>query len=64
MNTTPDTQTINSLKKELCDLLIKNDYNLLAPEVLDLSMKLDTTLLPIFKKQFDFFNYFNNTSFD
>lgn len=61
MNKTPDTQTINSLKKELCDLLIKNDYNLLAPEIIDLSMELDNKLLPIFKKQIDFFNYFNNT---
>lgn len=61
MHQTPDIQTINSLKKELCDLLIKYDYNLLAPEVLALSTKLDQKLLPIFKKQLDFYNHFSST---
>lgn len=57
----PSNEAINSLKKELCDLLIKNNYNLLAPEVLAISIKLDRKLLPIFKKQLDFYNYFSST---
>lgn len=64
MHETPNTQTINSLKKELCELLIKNDYNLLAPEVLALSIKLDQKLLPIFKTQLDFYNDFFSTRSD
>lgn len=56
MHYTPNTMTINSLKKELGDLIIKNNYNLLAPEVLDLSIQLDQKLLPVFKKQLDFYN--------
>lgn len=61
MYETPNSQTINSLKKELCELLIKNNYNLLAPEVLALSIKLDQKLLPIFKNQLDFYNDFLST---
>lgn len=50
METTTLT-TIMSLKKELLSLIKANNYNLLSPEVIELSRELDRLMLPLFKRQ-------------
>lgn len=45
--------TIISLKKELSIAIEKNHYNLLSPEVISLSQKLDLLMTPLFKYQLD-----------
>ena len=48
----PTTLTlIMSLKKDLINLIEANDYNLLSPEVIELSCKIDRLMLPLFKHQ-------------
>ena len=49
-----DTQNIlliSQLKKELIRVIIKNNYNLLAPEVQHISIQLDQLMLPLFITQ-------------
>ena len=43
--------TIISLKKDLAQVIEQNHYNLLSPEVIELSTKLDHLMIPLFKKQ-------------
>lgn len=57
MYETPDIKTLNMLKKELVNVLQKNNYNLLSEEVLTLSMKIDTLVVPLFQEQLD--HYFS-----
>ncbi len=48
----PTTLTlIMSLKKDLINLIEANDFNLLSPEVIELSCKIDRLMLPLFKHQ-------------
>lgn len=44
---------IMSLKKDLLKAIEANDYNLLSPEVIQLSNELDRLMLPLFKRQLD-----------
>ncbi|PHV70898.1 hypothetical protein CS063_07695 [Sporanaerobium hydrogeniformans] len=48
---TPNMLIINKLKKELNVLVVQNNYNLLAPDVLQLSRLLDELMLPLFEDQ-------------
>ena len=42
---------IISLKKDLLELIEANDFNLLSPEIIELSCKINRLLLPLFKNQ-------------
>ena len=42
---------INDLKQNLNDTLVYNNFNLLHPQVLYLSLKINSLLVPIFRKQ-------------
>ena len=53
-----DHQTILATKKQLALAIEKNNYNLQAEEVLSLSERLDELMLPAFKAQLDFYNYY------
>lgn len=44
---------IMKLKKDLLKAIEANNYNLLSPEVIDLSNELDRLMLPLFKRQID-----------
>ena len=44
---------IKSLKKDLVKVIETNNYNLLSPEVIELSSELDRLMLPLFKRQID-----------
>lgn len=44
---------IIKLKRELTHSIIRNNYNLLSPEVLRLSKELDELMLPLFIKQIE-----------
>ncbi len=57
-----DQQTILNTKKQLAIAIEKHNYNLQAPEVLELSERLDKLMLPAFKSQLDFYNYYLNHS--
>jgi hypothetical protein len=66
MSNGPDTLQITQLKKALNEQLIADDFNLLSPEVLTLSQKLDDLMLPIFKSQLAFYNclqHYRHTTF-
>ncbi|MDF2878464.1 MAG: hypothetical protein K0S30_1560 [Clostridia bacterium] len=54
---TPSSHVIETLKKELTLAIIHNHYNLLAPEVLSLSIQLDDLTTPIFKHQLETAKY-------
>ncbi len=56
MENTPQIMTINSLKKQLSSLIVKNNYNLLHPDILILSNELDHLMIPLFKVQLEFPN--------
>lgn len=45
--------TILTLKKDLAHMIEKNNYNLLSPEVIALSQKLDCLMIPLFKRQLE-----------
>ena len=45
--------TITAHKKNLIKLIEANNYNLLTPEVIQLSYELDCLMLPLFKRQLD-----------
>lgn len=49
----PTQNQIIHLKKTLNFTIQKNAYNLLSPEVLQLSMQLDLLLNPLFEKQLE-----------
>ena len=53
-----DSIKIYALKKQLCDAIVDNNYDLQAPEILTLSSQLDSLMLPLFKEQL---NYCKNT---
>lgn len=53
----PDIESLNALKKELVDMLQKNNYDFLSSEVLVLSRKIDMLIVPLFKEQLD--HYFS-----
>lgn len=57
-----DHQTILTTKKQLALAIEKNNYNLQAEEVLTLSKQLDELMLPAFKTQLEFYNYYLNHS--
>lgn len=57
-----DHQTILTTKKQLALAIEKNNYNLQAEEVLTLSEQLDELMLPAFKTQLEFYNYYLNHS--
>lgn len=42
---------IISLKKDLLELIEANDFNLLSPEIIELSCKINRLMLPLFKNQ-------------
>ena len=42
---------IKSLKNDLLKAIEANNYNLLSPEVIQLSHELDRLMLPLFKRQ-------------
>ncbi|MBQ1274673.1 MAG: aspartyl-phosphate phosphatase Spo0E family protein [Cellulosilyticum sp.] len=44
---------IKRLKKDLVKVIETNNYNLLSPEVIELSSELDRLMLPLFKRQID-----------
>ncbi len=44
---------IMSLKQDLIKTIEANNYNLLSPEVIELSSELDRLMLPLFKCQID-----------
>ena len=44
---------IMKLKKDLLKVIEANNYNLLSPEVIELSSELDRLMLPLFKRQVD-----------
>ena len=44
---------IMSLKQDLLKVIEANNYNLLSPEVIELSSELDRLMLPLFKRQLD-----------
>ena len=43
--------TIIALKKELAKTIEQNHYDLLSPEVINLSIKIDCLMMPLFKQQ-------------
>ena len=43
--------TIISLKKDLIKTIEQNNYNLLSPEVIKLSIQIDSLMAPLFKQQ-------------
>lgn len=43
--------TIIALKKDLIKTIEQNHYNLLSPEVIKLSIKIDRLMTPLFKQQ-------------
>lgn len=43
--------TIMTLKKDLLKVIESNNYNLLSPEVINLSNELDRLMLPLFERQ-------------
>lgn len=45
--------TIISLKKDLARTIEQNHYNLLSPEVIELSIQIDCLMTPLFKQQLD-----------
>lgn len=49
-----NSSNIISLKKDLSCAIIKNHYDLLSPEVLILSKKLDELMTPYFKNQLEY----------
>lgn len=56
MYTPPSSLQIIALKKQLSDVIIRNNYNLQCEEALQLSRELDLLMLPIFQKQLKFYN--------
>lgn len=50
---TPNSAYIIKLKRKLAHIIIQNNYNLLSPEVIRLSIELDQLMLPIFIKQIE-----------
>jgi len=44
---------IMKLKKDLLNLIEVNNFNLLSPEVIELSRKIDNLMLPLFKCQLE-----------
>lgn len=44
---------IIALKKDLARAIEQNHYNLLSPEVINLSIKIDCLMTPLFKQQLD-----------
>lgn len=57
-----DHQIILTTKKQLARAIEKNNYNLQAKEVLELSERLDKLMLPAFQTQLDFYNFYLNHS--
>ncbi|OON98084.1 MAG: hypothetical protein ATN32_04905 [Candidatus Epulonipiscium fishelsonii] len=58
---TTNNISITEYKKRLAQAIEKHNYNLQAPEVLQLSQQIDTQILPTFKKQLDFQTYYLKT---
>jgi hypothetical protein len=58
MHCTPKKYDLNKLKLDLHDSIVKNNYNLLSPEVLALSIQIDELVLPIFQAQLDFYRFY------
>ncbi|OOB79222.1 MAG: hypothetical protein ATN33_06255 [Epulopiscium sp. Nele67-Bin001] len=50
-----NNSSISKLKNDLSHSIITNNYDLLSPEVLQLSQELDTQMLPQFQQQLDFY---------
>lgn len=48
---TSDLAYIIKIKRKLAHTIIENNYNLLSPEVIQLSKELDELMLPLFIKQ-------------
>lgn len=44
---------IIALKKDLARTIEQNHYDLLSPEVINLSIKIDCLMTPLFKQQLD-----------
>lgn len=44
---------IIALKKDLARTIEQNHYDLLSPEVMNLSIKIDCLMTPLFKQQLD-----------
>lgn len=49
----PNLANIMKLKRKLAHIIIQNNYDLLAPEVIKLSKELDVLMLPLFMKQIE-----------
>lgn len=49
----PNLTHIIKLKRKLAHIIIQNNYDLLAPEVIKLSKELDALMLPLFMKQIE-----------
>ncbi|ONI41640.1 hypothetical protein AN639_03200 [Candidatus Epulonipiscium fishelsonii] len=58
---TKNSVSITEYKKRLAQAIEKHNYNLQAPEVLQLSQQLDAQIVPTFKKQLDFQTYYLKT---
>ncbi len=54
MDTHSRSIAIDSLKKQLSDLILTKNYDLLDTEVLQLSQQLDDLLVPVFNQQLHF----------
>jgi len=57
---TPISHALKALKKELALAIIRNNYNLLAPEILSLSKQLDDLMTPLFKTQLETALFFDS----
>lgn len=49
----PNLAHILKLKRKLTHVIIQNNYDLLSPEVIQLSQELDELILPLFIKQIE-----------
>jgi hypothetical protein len=49
----PSNCTIKALKKELIIAIVRNNYNLLSPDIISLSKQLDDLMIPLFKSQLE-----------
>ena len=58
MHYTPNEYDLNELKNQLRTCIIKNNYNLLSPEVLALSTQIDQLVLPIFQAQLKLYHLY------
>lgn len=61
MNTSLNTASILSLKKQLSHAILTHNYDLQSPEILKLSQQLDELMLPIFENQLHFYKSFSSS---